>query len=223
MNISDDTIEILKNYSTINSSLLFKKGSVISTISPLKNVFAVAKIEESFPKDFAIFDLNKILVKMSLYKDFDLNFDEDRLVVESKDGNNRSEIKYCSPSVITTPPDKKISVDEPDVEFSLPQNILELQLKNAGSSGSPNFVFKGEDGKVKMIATDVKDDSSDKNVSVIGKTDKNFSIVMKVENFKILPGSYDIEIAKKGIAKFTHESKKIQYFIAIESASSSFE
>lgn len=222
MKISDETIEVLKNFSTINSSLLFKKGNTLSTISPLKNVLAVAKINEKFPKEFAIFDLSKMIVKMSLYKKFDLDFLDDRLEIISDDSKSKSSIKYCAQNVFATPPDKNISVDDAEVTFKLTQSSLELQLKNAGSSASPNFVFKGEDGKIKFIATDVDDDSSDKNETIIGETDKEFEIVMKVDNFKIIPGTYNVEISDRGLSKFTNVDRDILYFIAIEAGKSKF-
>lgn len=222
MKVSDETIEVLKNYSTINSSLLFKKGKNVSTISPLKNILASATIKEAFPREFAIFDLNKMLVKMSLYKKFELDFLDDRLVISSEDGNSKSEIKYCAPAVITVPPEKKVTLDDPNISFELSQTALELQLKNAGSSASPNFVFKGEGGKIKFISTDVNDDSSDKNETIIGETDQEFEIVMKVDNFKIFPGTYKVDISERGLAKFTHKDRSIEYFIAIEAGSSKF-
>lgn len=222
MKLSDETIEILKNFSTINQSILFKAGSTLSTISSLKTVLATATVEETFPRDVAIYDLNKLLAKISLYKDSTLAFEADRITLVSADGNDSTYIKYCSPSVIVTPPDKKLSIGSPDFAFDLPQAKFELQRKSAGMSSSPNFVFRGDGTKVYFVATDVKDDSADASKSVIGDTDATFEIVMKVENFKMVDGSYTVEIAKKGLAKFTHKELPLEYYVAIEAAQSKF-
>jgi len=220
MKLSNETIEILKNYSAINQSIQVKAGSTISTISALKTVLANATVAETFPRDFAIYDLNKLLAKISLYKDCDLEFESDRVVISTAHGS--SHIKYCSPSVIVTPPNKTLSIGVADYSFSLPENVLELRRKDAGLSSSPNFVFRGDGKTVLFVSTDVKDDSADVGYSAIGKTDATFEIVMKVENFKMIDGSYNVEISKKGLSKFTHSDGKVEYFIAIEAAQSKF-
>ena len=223
MKLSNETIEILKNFSTINQSIRIKAGSTLSTISSLKTVLATANVTETFPRDFAIYDLNKFLAKISLYKDCTLSFNSDRVNLVSPDGKNSTYIKYCSPSVIVTPPDNsKLSVTNPDYTFELSQSDLELQRKSAGISSSPNFVFRGDGEKVYFVSTDIKDDSADASSSEIGESDETFEIVMKVENFKMIDGSYKVEIAKKGLAKFTHSEGKAEYYIAVEAAQSKF-
>lgn len=225
MKLSEETIDILKNFSTINQSLLFKKGNTLSTISALKTVLATAVVSEQFPEEFAIHDLNKFLAKISLYKDCDLEFTSDKVRFVSADGKRSDYIKYCSPKVIVTPPDKKLSVGTPDCSFTLSNDDLEWQRKSAGISGSPNFIFKSDGEKVYIVSTDVKDDSSDLSKTEIGEGDgeTKFEVVMKVENFKVIDGTYDVEISKRGLAKFTHKDLNIEYFIAIESAQSKFE
>lgn len=222
MKLSAETVEILKNFSTINQSILVKKGETLSTISALKTVLATAKIKEAFPTEFAIYDLNKFLAKLSLYKDCRLKFDSDRVNFVSENGKRTDYIKFCSPKVIVVPPDKKLSVNNPDYTFDLNQEDLEWQRKSAGISGSPNFVFRGDGERVYFVSTDVKDDSSDVSKTEIGKTDSSFEIVMKVENFKMIDGNYKVELSKLGLAKFTNKDKDVIYYIAIESAQSKF-
>ena len=107
MKLSDDTVQVLKNFSGINQSLQFKSGNTLKTISPLKTIFVEATVGESFPKEFALYDLNKLLAKVSLYKDAELSFDDDKLNISA---NKKSDyIKYCSPKVIVTPPEKAIT------------------------------------------------------------------------------------------------------------------
>ena len=222
MKLSAETIEVLKNFSSINQSMLFKPGKSLSTISSLKTVFATASIAEKIPNEFALYDLNKMLAKISLHKDCELEFEEDRVIFKS--GRRSDYIKHCSPKVIVTPPDKKLNIPSPDYSFDLSKEDLEWQRKSAAISGSPNFVFESDGEKIFLVSTDVKDDSSDRSETEIGEGDgRSFTIVMKVENFKMMDGSYSIEVSKRGLSKFTNKDKDIEYFVAIEAAQSKFE
>lgn len=223
MKLSEDTVNILKNYSGINQSLQFKVGNTLKTISPLRTIFVEATISESFPQEFSIYDLNKLLAKVSLYKDAELSFDSDKVNISA---NKKSDyIKYCSSKVIVVPPEKPISLGEPDCSFSLSQEDLDWMRKSAGISGSPNFVFESDGSTIHFIATDVKDDAADQSKIEIDTVQdgSKFRVVMKVENFKLLEGSYDVAIAKKGLARFKHKTVDITYYIAIEAANSTFE
>ena len=222
MKLSVETIEVLKNFSSINQSMLFKPGKSLSTVSSLKTVLATAQIAENIPSEFAIYDINKMLAKINLHKDCDLEFEEDRVIFKS--GRRSDYIKHCSPKVIVTPPDKKLTIPNPDYSFDLSQEDLEWQRKSASISGSPNFVFESDGEKIFLVSTDVKDDSSDRSETEIGEGDgRSFTIVMKVENFKMMDGSYSIEVNKRGLSKFTNKDKDVEYFVAIEAAQSKFE
>lgn len=225
MKLSAETIEVLKNFSTINQSILFKAGNTLSTISNIKTILASAEIAESFPNEFAIYDLNKFLAKHSLYKDCDLEFEEDRVVFKSQDKRRSDYIKYCSPKVIVAPQaDKKLTVSDPDCEFDLSKEDLEWQRKSASISGSPNFVFKSDGKRISLVSTDVKDNSSDVSETQISKGNGSiFEVVMKVEYFKMLDGDYTVEISRRGLARFKNKTRNIVYYVAIESAQSKFE
>lgn len=227
MKLSENTVQILKNFSTINQSLLFKEGSKLRTLSALSTIYVEAEIAESFPKEFALYDLNKLLAKISLYKDADLSFDDDKLSILAENKKKSDNIKYCSAKVLKPVPEKGITLGSVDCSFSLSQEDLDWMKKSAGISGSPNFIFESDGATINFIATDVKDDSSDQSKIEIGSVEsgKKFRVVMKVENFKLMDGSYDVSIAKKGnsgIAQFKHKSIPITYFIAIEAANSTF-
>ena len=223
MKLSDNTVNILKNFSGINQSLQFKSGNVLKTISPLKTIFAEASITENFPKEFALYDLNKLLAKVSLYKDPVLDFSDDRVVIATENKKRSDYIKYCAPKLIVRPPEKSISIGASDCSFVLTQEDLEWMRKSAGISGSPNFVFESDGDVMHLIATDVKDDSSDQSKIEIGTGDgKKFKVVMKVENFKMIDGSYDVSVSRKGMAMFKNKNLPIAYYIAIEAANSEF-
>lgn len=224
MKLSDSTVAVLKNFSGINQSLQFKAGSTLKTISPLKTIFVEATVSENFSKEFALYDLNKLLAKISLYKDAELAFEEDKVVISTENKKKSDYIKYCSPKVIVVPPEKSLVIGDPDCSFTISQEDLEWMRKSAGISGSPNFVFESDGEKIYFIATDVKDDASDQSKIEIASADEDqkFRVVMKVENFKLLDGSYTVDIVKKGIARFKHTTLPIVYHIAIEAASSTF-
>jgi hypothetical protein len=226
MKLSEDTVHILKNFSGVNQSLQFKSGNTLKTISPLKTIYVEAVITENFPKDFALYDLNKLLAKISLYKEAELSFGDDRLNISTDNKKKSDYIKYCSPQVIVAPKDgKSITLDSVDCSFSLSSEDLEWMRRSAGISGSPNFIFESDGEVISFVATDVADDSADKSSIEIGTGDgKNkFKVVMKVENFKMMDGSYDVSIAKKGLAMFKHKTAQITYYIAIEAKDSKFE
>jgi len=223
MKLSESTVAILKNFSTVNQSLQFKAGNTLKTISPLKTIFVEATVDENFPKEFALYDLNKLLAKVSLYKEAHLGFDDDKINISTENKKKSDYIKYCSPKIIIVPPEKSISIGEVDCSFSLSQEDLDWMKRSAGISGSPNFIFESDGDTIQFVATDVKDDSADQSKVEIGTGDgTKFRVVMKVENFKLMDGSYDVAIAKKGLAQFKHKSIPIVYYIAIEAASSTF-
>jgi hypothetical protein len=223
MKLSDDTVNVLKNFSSINQSLQFKSGNVLRTISPLKTIFVEATVNENFPKEFALYDLNKLLAKVSLYKEAHLSFDDDKVNISTENKKKSDFIKYCSPKIIIVPPEKAITLGDPDCTFSISQEDLEWMKRSAGISGSPNFVFESDGETIHFIATDVKDDSADVSKIEIGAGDgTKFRVVMKVENFKLMEGSYDVSIAKKGLSCFKHKSVAITYYVAIEAANSTF-
>ncbi len=223
MKLSEGTVAILKNFSTVNQSLQFKAGNTLKTISPLKTIFVEATVDENFPKEFALYDLNKLLAKVSLYKEAHLGFDDDKINISTENKKKSDYIKYCSPKIIIVPPEKSISIGEADCSFSLSQEDLDWMKRSAGISGSPNFIFESDGETIQFVATDVKDDSADQSKVEIGAGDgTKFRVVMKVENFKLMDGSYDVAIAKKGLAQFKHKSIPIVYYIAIEAASSTF-
>lgn len=223
MKLSEDTVNVLKNFSGINQSIQFKSGNTLRTISPLKTVFVEATVAETFPREVSVYDLNKLLAKVSLYKDAELNFADDKLHITTSTKKRNDAISYCSSKVIITPPEKPISIGTPDCTFSVSEEDLDWMRKSAGISGSPNFVFESDGSVITFTATDVKDDAADQSTIEIGQGNgSKFKVVMKVENFKLMDGSYDVSVAKKGLAQFKNKTTPITYYIAIEAAASTF-
>ena len=215
MKLSDKTVSLLKNFSTINQSILFKKGSSLRTISVMKNILAEATVDEDFPKDFGIYDLNQFLNGLSLHQDPELDFTNESYVRISE-GKMRSNYFFSDPNVIIVPPEKEISLPSIDVSFELKTQQLDRLLKAAAVYQLPDLSVDGEAGVVKLVVRDKKNDTSNDFSIVVGETDNEFSFNFKVENIKILPGTYEVCISKKLLSEFTSKDRSLKYFIALE-------
>ena len=215
MKLSDSTLSLLKNFSTINQSILFKKGTRLRTISVMKNILAEATIAEEFPKDFGIYDLNQYLNGLALHNNPELNFDADNYVV-IKEGRSRSKYFFADPSVIITPPDKSIELPSEDVTFDLSTDQLDKLLKAAAIYQLPDLSVVGGDGVVKVLVRDKKNDTSNDFSIVVGETESTFSFNFKVENIKILPGTYTVVVSQKLLSRFTNKNQDLIYYIALE-------
>ena len=215
MKLSDSTLSLLKNFSSINQSILFKEGSKLRTISVMKNILAEATVSEEFARDFGIYDLNQFLNGLSLHQKPELDFANDGYVV-IKEGRSRSKYFFADPSVIVTPPDKEISLPSEDVCFELTTTVLEKLLKAAAVYQLPDISAVGEAGVVKLVVRDKKNDTSNAHEEVVGETDETFNFNFKVENIKILPGTYDVVVSQKLLSRFTSKNHDLTYYIALE-------
>ena len=215
MKLSDSTLSLLKNFSSINQSILFKEGSKLRTISVIKNILAEATINEEFARDFGIYDLNQFLNGLSLYHKPELDFANDGYVV-IREGRSRSKYFFADPSVIVTPPDKEITLPSEDVCFELTTTVLEKLLKAAAVYQLPDISAVGEAGVVKLVVRDKKNDTSNAHEEVVGETDATFNFNFKVENIKILPGTYEVVVSQKLLSRFTSKNHDLTYYIALE-------
>ena len=215
MKLSDKTLSLLKNFSGINQSILFKEGSSLRTISVMKNILAEATITETFPKDFGIYDLNQFLNGLNLHQTPELDFENDKYVM-IREGKSRSKYFFADPSVIVTPPDKEILLPSEDLCFVLNTQQLDKLLKAASIYQLPDLSAVGEAGVVKLVVRDKKNDTSNDFSIVVGETDSIFTFNFKVENIKILPGSYEVVISQKLLSQFTSTDRDLKYYIAME-------
>ena len=219
MKLSDRTLNLLKNFSGINQSILFKEGNKLRTISVMKNILAEANIAEDIPRDFGIYDLNQFLNGLNLHQNAELDFQNDGYVV-IKEGRSRSKYFFADPNVIVTPPEKSISLPSEDVCFNLDTNQLDKLLKAAAVYQLPDLSAVGEAGVVKLVVRDKKNETSNDFSVIVGETDNEFSFNFKVENIKIIPGSYDVVVSKKLLSRFKSTQYDLTYYIALEPDSS---
>ena len=215
MKLSDNTLTILKNFASINNSILVKEGNRLRTISVAKNILAEADIKEEFPRDFAVYDLNQFLNGLSLHQDPDLDFTE-ASYLSIKEGKRRVKYFYADPNVIIAPPEKDINLPSEDVSFQLDSGSLEKLIKAAQVYQLPDLSAVGEAGVIKLIVRDKKNDTSNEYAIVVGETDKEFTFNFKVENIRIIPGAYDVVISSKLLSEFTNTKYNLKYYIALE-------
>ena len=217
MKLSSQTINVLKNFSTINQNLVIKEGSDITTMSAMKNIVAKAKVDESFTKEFAIYDLNEFLSALSLFGTPDLDFQNDFVVITEEGSSKSLKYWYSDPSVVTTPT-KDITMPSNEVKFNFSSDTLAEITRAASVIGAPDMVL--ENGKLKVTDkknTTANDFALDLDVPA---SEVDYKFWFKVENLKLLPGSYGVEVSSKNISKFSNTNIDIEYFIALEPESS---
>mgnify|MGYP001287437347 FL=1 len=218
MKLSKHTLNMLKNFSDINMSIEIKKGNILRTVSVQKNILAQAELEEEFPQDFAIYELNRFLGAVSLFDDPEFQFNGKSANI----GTNTHSVDYvyCDPSMIVTPPENNITFPDPEVKFTLTQDALSQVMKASNVLGTPEISVESDSGNINIKALDVNNDSTDTfTVALDEKSDSKFRFVFKTENMKMLPGNYDVEISSKGISHFTLQGQKLEYWIATEASS----
>jgi hypothetical protein len=217
MKLSTETISVLKNFSTINANLMVKAGSSLSTMSAMKNIVAKADVSEEFPSDFAIYDLNEFLSALSLFGKPDLEFNNDFVII-TEEGTSKS-LKYwfSDPSVVTTP-SKEISMPSTELTFNLSSDILNEITKAAAVIGVPDMALSGG----KLMVTDKKNSTANAYETSldVGDVAAEYKFWFKVENLKVMPGAYDVEVSSKKISHFTNTKLGVQYWIALEPESS---
>lgn len=217
MKLQQRTIQILKNFSTLNPSLVFKKGNVISTITPLKTVIAKATISEEIPETFAIYELSKFLSVLSLFNNPDISLKEKFLVIS--DSNQQVQYTYGDIDNIVAPGDKEIKLPETEINFKLTSATLQNLFKAMAVLGLPEIAVTGEEGIQSIETINSKNPLADKFKVQVGHCldTQKYKMILLAENLKILPEDYDVSISSKGIAHF--KGKDIEYWIATESSS----
>jgi hypothetical protein len=216
MQISNETIQVLKNFATINSNLMIRKGKRLATISTAKNIFAKADVAEEFPVELAIYDLNSLLALLTLMENQNVEFGEKSLTI-SKD-NGKFEYYYASPNVIVAAPEKDIELDT-HYQFKLTSDDVNMIMKAAAITGAPTISIVSKNGTVNLTVGDRKNDTANTYKKTIGECDSNFDCHMAVENFKVIPDAYNVIISKKKAFLFKSETKSTEYFIAMETDS----
>jgi len=215
MKFSSDTLSVLKNFSTINPSIVFKPGSVVRTISPQKTVMAAATIDETVETQAGVYDLSRFLSTLALFDNPDVDFGQDRFTI--KGGRSELRYTYTSESLMVTPPEKDIVVPDPEVSVNIKWQDIESVRQAAGVLQLPEIAFIGDGNTITMSAVDSKTSTADNYNTVVaeGVSTDPFNMIIKTDNLKLVPTDYEVTLSSKGMAHF--KSDKVQYWIAIES------
>ena len=217
MKLSNYTTSVLKNFSTINQNLVIKEGNTITTMSAMKNIVAKAEVEETFPQQIAIYDLNEFLGALSLFTSPVLDF-SDNYVMISEENKPTTKMKYfySDPSVVTSP-NKMITMPSNEVKFTMSSEDLSRLKRAAGAIGAPDMVLEKDGSSSSLTVKDKKNDTANNySLDVSTTSEGEFNFYFKVENMKLLDGNYDVEISSKNISHYTNKSTVIEYWIALE-------
>ena len=217
MKLSSNTTMVLKNFATINQNLVIKEGSELLTMSSMKNIVAKATVEENFPKEIAIYDLNEFLASLSIFKSPVLEFEEQYLTIKEEDQPHKKlTYFYSDPSVVQSPT-KTITMPSEEVKFHLDINKLLEMKRAAGVIGSPDMVLQKSSGNSSLLVKDKKNDTANNYSSDISTDgDGEYKFFFKVENLKLFDGDYDVKISSKNISHFKNDKSNIEYWIALE-------
>lgn len=214
MKFSSETLSVLKNFSTINPSIVFKPGSVVRTISPQKTVMAAATIGETVETQAGVYDLSRFLSTLALFENPDVMFGQDRFTI--KGGASTLSYTYTSESLMVTPPEKDIVVPDPEVSVNIKWQDIESVRQAAGVLQLPEIAFIGDGSTITMSAVDSKTSTADNYNTVVadGTGLDSFNMIIKTDNLKLVPADYEVTLSSKGMAHF--KSSKVQYWVAIE-------
>lgn len=215
MKFSSRTIQLLKNFSTINPAIILKEGNILSTIDPNKTMLAKAEVDETFPKECAIHNLSTFLATMSLLKDPDIQFNNDHLSIV--EGPTAVKIRYGNPSLIATPPSKSLTTTE-EVKFKLFSQTFQSVMKAQGALQLPEIAVQGNDQGIFFSAIDSKNVSGDSfSMKVNGPNGHEFCFVFNPNNLKLISDNYDVTISQKGLMYLKGE--RLEYWVPVETNS----
>ena len=223
MIISDETLNVLKNFASINPNLVFKPGQQLKTISEAKTILARATIVEDFPQEFGVYDLNEFLLVYSLIEDPALEFETKSVLIKNQSGVATQKIKYFfSEADILTTPQKDIQMPDPEVGVNLEEDVLNQIRKAAAVLGHSELSIQGKDGVITASVVDTRDSTSNLFEIELDKDNScrnEFNFVVSIPNLKLLPGDYFVSISSKLISNWTNSNYPVEYFIALEKSS----
>ena len=217
--LSKKTLDVLKNFSTINSSIVFRKGSTVRTISNAENILAKFTGEEVFPVDFAIYDLSQFLSGISLFSDPQLEFDNESFV-NIRGGRQSARYYFSDPEItLKSAPEKNVKFPGADLQFNLSGEDLIALQKASAVYGLPDLTFQSEEGEntIKLILRDKENDTSNTyEQSISGCCTGTYSLDVKIDNIRLLPGDYTVKVSKHLISEWTNTNVDLTYYIALE-------
>ncbi len=227
MKLSEHTLKILKNFSSINQSILITPGNLIRTKSNAGTILAESTIDEDFTCEFAIYDLVEFLNTLKLFEspvlDFSSSDDNFMYIVEEKNPDFRVRYTFANKEHIEYPK-AGVVLPSQDFDFVLETKTLESITKASNVMQLPNMMIvpSGSDKLVKIEVTDVKNKSANKfSINVPGSApspDKKFKLIFNMDNFKMLPGEYSVTVSGERLIS-SFESERVDYYLGLDANS----
>ena len=189
MILSQNTVEMLKNYSSINSNLVFTQGNTISTISEARNILAKMKINES------------------------------HATISDSVGRTSIKYWFTDVEMLTSPTDTMINkakeINDFEVSFTMDQDTMNKIKRAANTLGHTHMSVTADDGALAFTVFDPESTTSNTfTIQLAGRYETE-----DFQNMKILPGDYDVGLSSKLMSKWSHKDKNVNYWIALEKSS----
>lgn len=219
MKLTQKTFSILKNFSSINQSLYVTKGNVLRTISEMKSIMAEVEVQEMFPRDFGIYDLNQFLGVVSLFEEPDLDFDTTYVNISGTQGASSSYFYADKATIRTMPPEKSFVLPDVVESFSVTDKVVKGVMQAANILQLPEIAIVGDGTDITIEAINSKNNTSNSFRYEVGKTSKSFKMIFKVENIKMMMGGYNVSISSKKITQFKAIDSTLTYTIVNEASS----
>lgn len=217
VNISQKTMAVLKNFATINGSILIREGSTLKTISVGENSIAQYQCEEDFPQTFGIYELNRFLSGLSLFDNPTLDFNNQDYVT-IRDKGKSARYYFSNPEItLKAAPDKDIKFPGADMEFDITQEDISTLQKAWNVYEIPDLKFHSVGGSVILSLVDKENQTSNVfSLELPGDNTGEYEVFMKMENIRLLPGNYHVKISKHLITEWKHSTLDLTYYIALE-------
>jgi hypothetical protein len=215
MKFTETTLAMLKNFASINAGAVLNPGHVQRTWSIDMSILVEVELEENLPTQFGIYDLNQFLGNITTLSDPDLEFNTEHVIM--RDSSMNIMYRSCDPALIKSPPNKSLNIDNPDIVFDLTQSTITKMLRLASMNSLTTISVIGSGGRMKLQAHDKSNDKSNEvSTDLCEWTGSDFSCMFKVDNLKIIPDDYHVEVKKDAFSKFTSKNRKLKYFITLQ-------
>lgn len=217
MKINSDGMKVLRNFSTINQSIIVSAGTTVSTMSPGRTVLARYVFDEPFPTEFAIYDLNQFMAVVSLFDDPSFDFEDKFVTISDSESNSR--YYFADKKLIAAAPTSGMDLPSNSMSFTLTEPSLKAIMQAANVMKLPEILVVGDGKNLSVVAGNMKNDSASNFARPVGTTDKKFKLAFKLENLKMMLGTYDVQISPDGISKWVAKNINLTYYVAVEANS----
>ena len=220
MELTENTLQVLRNFASIHQNIVIQEGNVLRTVSEAKTVLARSEIDVEFPSSFGVYDLGELLSVLSLVESPRIAFDEKFLTIA--DGSGRSSVKYfySDPNILTSS-SKDISMPDPDVSFRLDRDTMNKIKRAASVFGHTEVSVTKEDGSIVLTVLNNEDPTSNTmKIVVDGSSDlDDFKLIFNINNLKMIDGDYDVYLSSKLISHFVNTEAHVEYWVALQKTS----